>query len=130
MRSQPPFLTDLALQVYSHLDPSFAKENKKWLRRVLQSAIKEYHSVWMSTPRLDPISGLTRYRPDGRGIPPETEASHFSHILKPYAEKYGVSVSDVVQLYNSGQINEPDLDAYFMHDRAVRESGHDTRYRH
>jgi alpha,alpha-trehalase len=32
-------------------------------------------------------------------------------------------------LYNNETIKEPELDEYFKHDRAVRESGHDTTYR-
>ena len=126
MRSQPPFLTDLALQVYSRLDPLNATENKLWLRGVLQAAVQEYHSVWMSAPRLDAITGLSRFRPDGLGIPPETESSHFTHILQPFAEKHGLSINEFIQLYDDGEIQEPDLDTYFLHDRAVRESGHDT----
>lgn len=74
MRSQPPFLTDLALQIYYHLDTT-DPENKEWLKRAIRAAIKEYHTVWMSEPRFDPVTGLTRYRPDGLGVPPETEAS-------------------------------------------------------
>lgn len=93
MRSQPPFLTDLALQVspshrlqaecpnlqhaqiYERLDPSTERENRAWLKAAIKAAIKEYHLVWMSEPRLDPVTGLSRYRPDGLGVPPETEAS-------------------------------------------------------
>jgi len=74
MRSQPPFLTDLALQVFQRLDPSTPEENKAWLRTAMSAAIREYHTVWMCEPRLDPVSGLARFRPDGLGIPPETEA--------------------------------------------------------
>lgn len=129
-RSQPPFLTDFALQVYSHLiitqPPS---ETKSWLSNAIRAAIKEYHIVWCSTPRLDPVSGLSRFRPDGLGIPPETEASHFTHLLQPFAEKHGLSVNDFMEAYNDGEIVDSELDEYFMHDRAVRESGHDTTYR-
>lgn len=32
-------------------------------------------------------------------------------------------------MYNQRMVDEPKLDEYFMHDRAVRESGHDTTYR-
>ena len=32
-------------------------------------------------------------------------------------------------MYNHGEVKEPELDEYFMHDRGVRESGHDTSYR-
>jgi alpha,alpha-trehalase len=31
--------------------------------------------------------------------------------------------------YRSGELKSPALDAYFIHDRAMRESGHDTSYR-
>jgi alpha,alpha-trehalase len=89
----------MALQIYNHLDQSDPEANRAWLKRAIQAAIKEYHTIWMAEPRLDPKTGLSRYRPDGVGIPPETEATHFTHIL------------------------------YFLHDRSVRESGHDTTYR-
>jgi hypothetical protein len=78
---------------------------------------------------MDPITGLSRYRPDGLGIPPETEASHFTHILQPYADKHGLSVLEFADAYDAQELLEPELDEYFMHDRAVRESGHDTTYR-
>ncbi|CAO3625486.1 unnamed protein product [Cunninghamella echinulata] len=128
-RSQPPFLTDMALKVYEQLDPLNEKENKDWLRDILKSAIKEYWQVWMAAPRLDTETMLSRYRPDGKGIPPETEASHFDHVIAPYAKKYGVTIEQFNVMYNHDQVDEPELDDYFLHDRAVRESGHDTSYR-
>ncbi|KAI8889544.1 glycoside hydrolase family 37 protein [Backusella circina FSU 941] len=128
-RSQPPFLTDMAIKVYNELNPFESKENKDWLREVFKSAIKEYHNVWMAEPRLDRKTMLSRYRPDGQGIPPETEASHFDHIVSKYAKKYNISISEFNRLYNNNEIKEPELDEYFLHDRAVRESGHDTTYR-
>lgn len=127
-RSQPPFLTDMALKVFERSHPGLP-ENKAWLRRILKSAIKEYWEVWMSEPRLDKKTMLSRYRPDGAGIPPETEASHFVHIIEPFAEKHGISIDEFNEKYNDGVIKEPELDEYFLHDRAVRESGHDTTYR-
>ncbi|KAI8063344.1 trehalase-domain-containing protein [Gilbertella persicaria] len=128
-RSQPPFLTDLAIRVYEAMDPATEKENKAWLREILKSAIKEYHTVWMAEPRLDKKTMLSRYRPEGLGIPPETEASHFDHVVLKYAKKYNVSIPEFNTLYNNGDVKEPELDEYFLHDRAVRESGHDTTYR-
>lgn len=124
-RSQPPFLTDMALRVYNRL----SEKDAAWLRTVLQAAIKEYYTVWMAPPRLDPKTQLSRYRPDGLGIPPETEASHFDHVIEPYAKKLGITIQDYMRMYNDGDIKEPELDEYFLHDRAVRESGHDTTYR-
>lgn len=134
-RSQPPFLTDMARQVYLNLSPNNNDNNsndsrQSWLRKVLQAAIKEYHTVWMSEPRLDPKTQLSRFRPDGKGIPPETEASHFDHVIQPYATHAGLAVSELMKRYNEGTHLEPELDDYFLHDRAVRESGHDTTYRY
>ncbi|WFD36694.1 alpha,alpha-trehalase [Malassezia cuniculi] len=136
-RSQPPFLTDFALRVYEAMapaadDPNAEKvraDNVEWLRAAMRAAIKEYHTVWMAEPRYDPETGLSRYRPVGLGVPPETEASHFTSLLRPYAEKYGCSINEFTRKYNRQQVHEPELDEYFMHDRGVRESGHDTSYR-
>jgi alpha,alpha-trehalase len=127
-RSQPPFLTDMARQVYYKLSPNI--DHKNWLRTMLQAAIKEYHTVWMSEPRLDPKTQLSRFRPAGKGIPPETEASHFDHIIQPFATQAGLSISELMKRYNEGTHIQPELDEYFLHDRAVRESGHDTTYRY
>ncbi|KAI8331871.1 trehalase-domain-containing protein [Chlamydoabsidia padenii] len=126
-RSQPPFLTDMALRIFAHMENN--KESKDWLRSILQSAIKEYHQVWMAAPRLDPKTKLSRYRPDGLGIPPETESSHFDHIIERYASPLGLTIQEYGRRYTAGDIKEPELDEYFLHDRAVRESGHDTTYR-
>jgi alpha,alpha-trehalase len=126
-RSQPPFLTDMALRVYDRIKTE--PDSLEFLRLSILAAIKEYYSVWTSEPRLDPVSGLSRYRPTGIGVPPETEATHFTHLLTPFAEKHGMEFKEFVEAYNNGKVVEPELDEYFLHDRAVRESGHDTSYR-
>ncbi|KAG9064192.1 alpha,alpha-trehalase nth1 [Linnemannia hyalina] len=128
-RTQPPFLTDMMLKVYDRLPFSLEAENKKWLAVTLAAAIKEYLTVWMSQPRYDPISGLSRFYSEGVGMPPETEATHFDHVIKPFADAMGLSIEVYSKLYNEGTVIEPELDTYFKHDRAVRESGHDTTYR-
>ncbi|KAJ1846351.1 alpha,alpha-trehalase nth1, partial [Coemansia sp. RSA 2703] len=131
-RSQPPFLTDMILKVFEALpakNDDEKKRNHEWLQRSFDAAITEYLTVWMAEPRLDEKTGLSCYHPTGIGMPPETESTHFDHTVKPYAERLGVSVEEYKQLYQSDQIIEPELDAYFVHDRAVRESGHDTSYR-
>lgn len=128
-RSQPPFVTDLALQIYNQMPRDMQKQHVEWLKRAIRAAIKEYHTYWMREPSLDVETGLSRYRPGGQGIPPETEASHFTHILQPYAEKHGISINEFIDQYNDRELEEPELDEYFMHDRGVRESGHDTTYR-
>jgi len=130
-RSQPPFLTDMALKVYERL-PSIEtpEERLKWLKGAFCAAIKEYETVWMAEPRYDPVTGLSRFRPSGVGIPPETEASHFDHIIEPYAKRIGMTIKEYAKAYNDQKVIEPALDEYFLHDRAVRESGHDTTYRY
>ncbi|KAG0199312.1 alpha,alpha-trehalase nth1 [Mortierella sp. GBA30] len=129
LRSQPPFLTDMILKVFERLPFTLEQENKQWLSVVLTAAIKEYLTVWLSQPRYDPVTGLSRYYAEGAGMPPETESSHFDHVLKPFADAAGVSIGEYAKMYNEGTVIEPALDTYFMHDRAVRESGHDTTYR-
>ncbi|EDP44851.1 hypothetical protein MGL_0658 [Malassezia globosa CBS 7966] len=132
LRSQPPFFTDFTRRVYERMlsdQPEHKAQHKAWLHRALCAAIKEYHMVWMSEPRFDPNTGLSRYHPEGLGVPPETEASHFTALLRPYAEKYQCSVNEFTRMYDNQEVQEPDLDEYFRHDRAVRESGHDTSYR-
>ena len=126
-RTQPPFLTDLAMRIYdaTKLEPGA----KELLKEAILAAMKEYNSYWMTEPRLDRETGLSRYRPTGSGIPPECEPTHFAHILTPYAKKHNMSLEEVATAYNNGLINEPDLDTFFLHDRGVRESGHDTSNR-
>jgi alpha,alpha-trehalase len=127
LRSQPPFLTSLALKVYKRIqDQPHAKE---FIRRATLAAIKEYNNIWTSEPRYDPETGLSRYRPKGFGVPLETEKGHFTNVLAPYCQKYDMTEDDFIEEYNDGKIQEPDLDEYFLHDRAVRESGHDVSMR-
>jgi alpha,alpha-trehalase len=125
-RSQPPFFSSMIRAVWEVLPKN--KEAKEWLKTSLLAAIKEYQEVWMSGDRLTSI-GLNRYAGFAQGIPPEVEAGHFSHILKPYAQKHQLSLLEFEKAYNQGKIKEPELDQFFAHDRAVRESGHDTTYR-
>lgn len=134
-RSQPPFLTSMALAVFEHLPRN--AENQNWLVEVFQTAIFEYQNVWMYSNRPAyqrqsgrlTASGLSRYKGSGIGIPPETEAGHFDAILKPYADRAGLDLQTFTEHYQQGKIKNPELDEYFMHDRAARESGHDTSYR-
>ncbi len=125
-RSQPPFLTSMIQAVYDKLPRTSA--NARWLQRAIRFAIKEYDNVWMSSDRLTPI-GLNRYYGNGHGIPPEVEPGHFDFILKPAAKRHHLSVTELTARYNSGRLKDPALDEFFAHDRAVRESGHDTTYR-
>lgn len=130
-RSQPPFLTDMINVVYGPLcnKNSNREFQISWLAQSYRAAIRELLSIWLSSPRLDPTIGLCKYHAEGVGIPPETEVSHFDAILQPYADKYNISIPEFIEKYDEKVILEPELDSYFIHDRAVRESGHDTSYR-
>ncbi|KAI9355394.1 glycoside hydrolase [Zopfochytrium polystomum] len=147
-RSQPPFLTDMILQVYRAFVRSAADqaaptqstappprrpwakgELKVWLARGVRASLKELLGVWMTSPRLDPVVGLTKYHPEGIGMPPETESNHFHHVLEPHAKARNMTVEEFEKAYSRHEVQVPELDQYFIHDRAVRESGHDTTYR-
>jgi alpha,alpha-trehalase len=126
-RSQPPFMTDMVLKTYDMIKHEPGALDL--LRTATLAAIKEYHTVWTASPRLDTVTGLSRYQAEGLGVPPETEKSHFVNVLQPYADKHQLSIEDFMYAYNYGEIIEPALDQYFLHDRSLRESGHDTTYR-
>ena len=126
-RAQPPFLTDLTIRSFEAT--RHETDSKDRLRQATLAAIKEYHNYWMTSPRYHAGTGLTRYRPIGAGFPPECEPTQFDHVTAPYAERYGISSAEVVEKYNSGELKEPDLDTFTMHDRALRESGHDCSNR-
>lgn len=124
-RTQPPFLSSFIREVYQ-ADESIGKT---WLERVLLTAIKEYETVWMAEGKRLTYTGLNRYLAEGIGIPPETESGHFDEVLFEYAEKHNLSVTEFVAKYQSGKISDQNLDTYFIHDRSLRESGHDTSWR-
>ncbi len=121
-RSQPPFFTSMALELYNHIN------DDSWLLDALRLAIKEYMEVWTVKPKLTD-TGLSRYYDIGKGIPPETEEDHFDWLLGDYAKKYDMTIDEFKEAYMNSKVNEPYLDEYFVHDRCMRESGHDTTYR-
>ncbi len=129
-RSQPPFLTSMAMAVYrAGVDKSGDSPAKReWLATALLAAIKEYDQVWISSPRAMKM-GLSRYYGEGQGPCPEVEPGHYDEILKPYADKVGVSPAEYLEGYLAGTYRDKTLEEFFVHDRSVRESGHDTTYR-
>ena len=120
-RSQPPFLTDMILQclVKLRLKPEWPSSRcRVWLLQGMRASIKELLSVWMTGSRLDGETGLSKYHTEGIGMPPETESTHFNHILEPFAKKHHVDVEKFKEMYFNDEVIEPDLDDYFVHDRA------------
>ncbi len=124
-RTQPPFLTSFIREVYE-ADTSLGLA---WLKKSLTAAIKEYTTVWMEQGQRLTTTGLNRYFAQGIGIPPETEPGHFDEVLSAFAKAQDCSLEALVTQYQSGALTLPELDAYFTHDRSLRESGHDTSWR-
>ena len=125
-RSQPPFLTSMALEVYAHMPGG--KMSKEWLRNALEAAIQEYWNVWMNSDHLT-ACGLSRYFDSGSGPAPEVEPGHYDAVYERFAQTHNMERKTYESAYKSGRIKDPGLDDYFVHDRAMRESGHDTSYR-
>jgi alpha,alpha-trehalase len=122
-RTQPPFYSSLIAEVFE------ITKDKKWLQSHLKTAIKEYETVWMVPDKRLTKNGLNRYLAEGIGFPPECETGHFDSILTKYALEKGITIREYEKGYASGSIINKKLDEYFVHDRSVRESGHDTSYR-
>ena len=138
-RSQPPFLTSIIRAVYES-----GTTDRAWLTSALQTAIVEYQNVWRGHERLVNIGQykLSRYYDSGNGPCPEVETGHYDAQLRPwlalvkpenpflpltpfrflneylYCDEYGDLKADGLT-----------LEEFFKHDRAVRESGHDTTHR-
>ncbi|GJQ20309.1 MAG: hypothetical protein HBSIN02_06640 [Bacteroidia bacterium] len=125
-RSQPPFLTSMIRAVYEALPKN--QETRAWLKKSLEMAIKEYREVWMSPQRMTE-TGLQRYFDSGIGPPPEVEPGHFDPVFRLFAERHGMDAREFERRYRAGTIQDEELDRYFVHDRCMRESGHDTSYR-
>ena len=123
-RTQPPLYSSLVIEIAKKEMPSL-----EWLRSHLETVILEYKTVWMvQGNRLTP-TGLNRYKADGIGMPFEVEPGHFDDVLEPYAKKYNLPIREFEKQYLQRTIVDDELDEYFVHDRSMRESGHDTTNR-
>lgn len=122
-RTQPPFYSSLIREVFD------VTKDLNWLESHLRTAVKEYETVWMVPGERLTSNGLNIYLAEGIGMPPECEKGHFDAVLLPFAIQRGLELDEFIQKYDNGYIRVPELDLYFMHDRSVRESGHDTSYR-
>lgn len=124
-RTQPPFMSSFVREVYEAME----EKDEEWLRTSLSAAIKEYEQVWMEEGKRLTKTGLNRYYAGGIGIPPETEEGHFDRVLQEFAEKHNMSLDEFVEAYQNDELEDEELDEYFLHDRSLRESGHDTSWR-
>lgn len=120
-RTQPPLYSSLLVDIVKQKTPDL-----NWLRLHLETVILEYNTVWMvQGGRLTPTA-LNRYKADGVGMPFEVEPGHFDDVLIAYAKKYNLPVREFEKQYLNRKLVDAELDMYFVHDRSLRESGHDT----
>jgi alpha,alpha-trehalase len=124
-RTQPPFYSSMIREVFE----AMPVKDLAWLKQKLVICIFEYQTVWMQKDNRLTGNGLNRYFASGRGLPPETEAGHYDDVLAPFANGANMSIPEYEKLYYDRKIKNQVLDDYFVHDRSVRESGHDTTYR-
>ena len=131
-RSQPPFFASMVRELYEAAESSGEPLSEAWLSRARDAAEKEYAEVWSSPPRRTALcSGdvcLARYYGEGIGEPPEVEPGHFDWVYEKVTPA-GEDPAEYAQRYRDGKVHNAALDLFFTHDRAMRESGHDTTYR-
>jgi alpha,alpha-trehalase len=128
-RSQPPFLSRMALDVFRHT------KDRQWLAHALR-AVKAYHLYWTEEPHLVKESGLSRYYDFGDAPAPEvlvherdTEGrTHYDRVREFY-RKHGDDITDydLTLFYNRADDRLTPL--FYRADRAMRESGHDPSNR-
>ena len=138
-RSQPPFLTSLCRAVYQS-----RQTDRLWLANALKTALAEYRKVWLGKDRLVKIDRyeLSRYYDEGEGPCPEVEPGHYDERLQPWLAQIRPDHPDLpltpYRFLNeylfcgrySGLLAEGrTLREFFKHDRAERESGHDSTHR-
>jgi alpha,alpha-trehalase len=126
-RSQPPFLTQMILNVYR------MKRDRNWLRSTVP-AIEKYYRFWTSVPHLTSETGLSRYYDLGEGPAPEVLSderdaegrTHYDRV-KEYYRTHEVTDYDVSQYYDKARDELTPL--FYKGDRSMRESGFDPSNR-
>lgn len=126
-RSQPPFLTQMILNVRRH------NPDREWLRRTVP-AIEKYYRFWNAEPHLVEQTGLARYYSLGQGpaaevVSDERDAEGRTHYdrVKEYYRTHEITDYDVSLYYNRAKDDLTDL--FYVGDRSMRESGFDPSNR-
>jgi alpha,alpha-trehalase len=126
-RSQPPFLTQMILNVYRK------QHDIDWLRRTVP-AIEKYYRFWTEEPHLSKQTGLSRYYDLGDGPAPEVLSgehddkgrNHYD-LVKDYYRTHDVNDYELSQYYDKETDQLTDL--FYKGDRTMRESGFDPSNR-
>lgn len=126
-RSQPPFLTEMLLDLYH------VANDRRWLERALP-ALTSYYQFWTTEPHLTPETGLSRYYDFGEGPAPEVVASerdaqgrtHYD-LVREYLRDHDLSDYNVSEYYD--REHDRLTPAAYKGDRSMRESGFDPSNR-
>src|SRR5262245_6089340 len=126
-RSQPPFLTQMILNVYRR------QPDKAWLQATIP-AIEKYYRFWIEEPHLTPETGLSRYYDLGNGPAPEVLSGerddqgrdHYD-LVEDYYRTHDVKDYELSEYYDKGEDQLTDL--FYKGDRSMRESGFDPSNR-
>jgi alpha,alpha-trehalase len=126
-RSQPPFLTEMVLEVYRRTG------DLNWLRSTVLATLK-YYDYWTKGAHFTAATGLSRY--DGGAATPapevvrgEKDASGKTHYdrIREYYKTHPVKEYDVSRYYNAS--TDTLTPEFYTGDRAMRESGFDPSAR-
>jgi alpha,alpha-trehalase len=126
-RSHAPFITATIVAIYAAMEGR--EERKAWLRSALTWAEFEYRTVWITEERTV-LGGLQRYCGFPSGPAPEVEKGHYRKLYGKYAHRFGMTPEELEAKVIYEKFMPDELREFFRHDVAVRESGHDTSYRH
>ncbi|HEX8069859.1 MAG TPA: trehalase family glycosidase [Pyrinomonadaceae bacterium] len=126
-RSQPPFLTQMILNVYRQT------HDRAWLARTVP-AVERYYAFWTTAPHLTPETGLARYYDTGVGPAPEVVAderdaqgrTHYDRVREFY-RTHEVPDYDARVYYDRAR--DELTEAFYTGDRSMRESGFDPSNR-
>jgi alpha,alpha-trehalase len=126
-RSQPPFLTQMILNVYRQ------RPDREWLRRAVP-AVEKYYRYWTEEPHLVRETGLARYYDLGDGPAPEVLSderdpqgrTHYDRV-KEFYRTHEVTDYDVTKFYDRSR--DELTAAFYKGDRSMRESGFDPSNR-
>ena len=126
-RSQPPFLSEMLLEVYR------ATNDKAWLQAALPLLIQT-HRFWTTPPHLTPETSLSRYYDFGSGPAPEVLSSekddhgrnHYD-LIKDYYREHDIDDYDLTQYLDRAHDQLKPL--FYKGDRSMRESGFDPSNR-
>jgi alpha,alpha-trehalase len=126
-RSQPPFLTQMILNVYRK------QHDIDWLRSSVP-AIEKYYRFWTEEPHLTKQTGLSRYYDLGDGPAAEVlsgerdqQGRDHYELVKDYYRTHDVKDYDLGQYYDKDKNQLTDL--FYKGDRTMRESGFDPSNR-